>query len=63
MLPDYYTDPNTTLIRDFNAGKGPAFETIYNQYFPVIYRFCLSLIEKSDEAEDITQETFLKLFQ
>lgn len=58
-----YIESDTLLIRDFNAGKGAAFEAIYNKYFPTIYRFCFSLLERSEDAEDITQETFVKLFQ
>lgn len=38
------------------------FEELYLKYYEVIYRFSFRLTGISERAEDITQETFLKLY-
>ncbi len=38
------------------------FEKIYNQHFEKIYRFAYHLIGDQCQAEDITQETFVKFY-
>ncbi len=35
-----------------------SFEEIYSLYFKDIYRYVLSLCRNSEQAEEITQETF-----
>ena len=37
-----------------------SFEEIYSLYFKDIYRYVLSLCRNSEQAEEITQETFFK---
>lgn len=39
------------------------FKDIYNEYAPKIFRFCLGYINDRDKAQDITQETFLAVWQ
>ena len=36
------------------------FETIYNDYFNLVYKYLLSLTNNHDLAEELTQETFYK---
>lgn len=36
------------------------FEAMYNEYYRDVYRYVLSLLKNADEAEEITQETFVK---
>ena len=36
------------------------FEQIYNEYYRDVYYYSLSFIKNQNEAEEITQETFVK---
>lgn len=38
------------------------FDNAYNTYYRPIYTFTFSMLGNADEAEDISQETFLKLY-
>ena len=40
-----------------------AFEAIYKEYAPPVYRFLLSLSGSQDQAEELLQETFYQAFQ
>lgn len=39
------------------------FETFYTRYFPPAMRFAMSLLHDEEEARDIVQEAFLKLWE
>lgn len=39
------------------------FREIYNEYSPKIYRFCLGYLNDDDEAKDLTQETFIAVWE
>jgi RNA polymerase sigma-70 factor (ECF subfamily) len=39
------------------------FETLFQEYSDVIYRFCLFKTSSEDVAHDLTQETFLRLWK
>ena len=36
------------------------FETIYNDYFNLVYKYLLALTNNHDLSEELTQETFYK---
>lgn len=38
------------------------FEILYDRYAKVVYNKCLGFAKDSDEAQDLTQDVFLKLF-
>jgi RNA polymerase sigma-70 factor (ECF subfamily) len=38
------------------------FETLYQEYYPALYRFTYRMLGDDEEARDVTQETFVKLF-
>ena len=38
-----------------------SFEDVFNRYHERIYRYVLRLVHQPDEAEDLTQETFLRV--
>ena len=40
--------------------KPEAFEAVYAEYFPLIFRYAYSLCRSEPLAEDLAQETFLK---
>lgn len=47
-------------MNDVNENK--TFDTAYNTYYRPIYTFTFSMLGNADEAEDILQETFMKLY-
>ncbi|GAB4036095.1 RNA polymerase sigma factor [Spirosoma gilvum] len=38
------------------------FETLYNRYVGKVYKQCLSMTKDSEQAQDFTQDIFLKVF-
>jgi RNA polymerase sigma-70 factor (ECF subfamily) len=60
MTQDQVTDQELAyLIRN---GNMPAFDVIYKKYSVRIYSFVLGIIKSKDDAEDIVQEVFIKLW-
>jgi RNA polymerase sigma-70 factor (ECF subfamily) len=47
------------LVRDAQAGNSDAFEGIYGSFASRIYNFLYRLLGSREEAEDLTQQTFL----
>jgi len=52
---------NDVLFR-YKDGDYEAYSAIYNQYSPDIYRFLYNYIGNREDAEDLTIETFLRLY-
>ncbi len=50
------------IIIAFKGGDKAAFEKIFKQYHKRLYLFCFSLIKNKAEAENLTQDVFLKLW-
>jgi RNA polymerase sigma-70 factor (ECF subfamily) len=49
------------LVRRLHAGDAAAFDAAYERYAPRLYRFLLRLCKNREAAEDVLQETWLKL--
>ncbi len=58
-MPEERTDDE--LIKDYLSGKTKAFDELFNKYRSKLYPYILSLCLNTDEAEDIFQETFIKM--
>jgi RNA polymerase sigma-70 factor (ECF subfamily) len=41
----------------------PDFETVYAQYAPKVYRVCFGYLNDATQAQDLVQETFIKVWQ
>ncbi len=39
-----------------------AFEAIFTRYYPLVYRLAYRYVGQADEAEDITQEVFMRFY-
>ena len=50
-------------VRKFCNGDAGAYEAFYAAYGKRIYRFCYRLCANTMDAEDLTQEVFLAVFQ
>lgn len=55
--------PLETLILRCLKGDQTSYEAIYSQFAPGIYRLCYSLLLHKQDAEDVTQETFVYAFR
>ena len=51
------------LIGDLNKGSKGAFEKIFYRYHKRIYNFCLKMLPGPDDAEEITQDVFVALWE
>jgi RNA polymerase sigma factor (sigma-70 family) len=51
-----------TLIARFRQGDATAFNTVYNRHYSTLRYFSFRLISQKQEAEEITNDTFMKLF-
>jgi RNA polymerase sigma factor, sigma-70 family len=51
------------LLRDFHDGNEKAFEFIFHRYYKRLCLFCSSFVDESKEAEDITEDGFIRFWQ
>jgi RNA polymerase sigma-70 factor (ECF subfamily) len=59
--PEKQTD--TELFRLMSVGQPSALGILYNRYGSLVYRLALRILTNPQEAEDLTQEIFLHLWQ
>lgn len=50
------------LIHGCLAGRQPAMSQLVRRFHPAVYRRCVGLLGHHQDAEDVTQETFLRVF-
>ncbi len=51
------------IIAQAQQGDSGAFEWLFRQHSPQVYRLCLRMLKDKAEAEDLTQEVFLRVFR
>lgn len=51
------------LVTEFLKGKVKAFDLLYEQYSERLYRFAYMLLKNKEDALDIVQETFLRIWK
>jgi RNA polymerase sigma-70 factor (ECF subfamily) len=51
------------LIKGLKRGKRKAFNHLYATYASLFYTMCLRYAKSSQEAEDFTQEAFVRIFE
>jgi RNA polymerase sigma-70 factor (ECF subfamily) len=61
MIPQ--PDQIETLIEQCLKGSQAGFAGLYDLFSPGIYRLCYSLLLNREDAEDVTQETFVYAFK
>jgi RNA polymerase sigma-70 factor (ECF subfamily) len=50
------------LVEQILSGDQKAFDLLYETYFPRVYGFAFKRLRDAGEAEDVTQEVFLTVF-
>ena len=56
-------DPDQALLQGVLQGDRKAFETLVSRYQSKVYRLAMGLTHSSQDAEEILQEVFLKVYQ
>jgi RNA polymerase sigma-70 factor (ECF subfamily) len=51
------------LVRALRRGDAAAFETLYRRHCAVLYGLAFNLTRRASEAEELTQETFVRAWQ
>ena len=51
------------LIRAFKKGDTKAFENLFQKYHKKLYAFLFHLLHSKEDAEEIVQETFIKIWE
>ncbi len=54
---------DSATLRAFTGGEESGFNKVFEIFYPEICRFTHKLISNREEAQDITAETFVKLFR
>jgi len=60
---EYENLPDAELMVETRKGKTVAFEVLVNRYKKRAYYIALSLVGDHDEATDLSQETFVRIYQ
>ena len=55
--------PEEEIIRQAQQGNAGAFEQLYRRYSKRVYHLCIRMVNNEAEAEDLTQEAFLRVFR
>ena len=58
MYPD-----DRALIEAFRSGDEFAFVSLYNRYKGAVYAFCVKMLLDKSLAEDVVQDTFLRVYE
>jgi len=51
------------LFRAFTAGSREAYTTLYLKYRQRVYAYCLRVVSDSEEAQDLFQEVFVRVYE
>lgn len=51
------------LIKLLQEGDNAAFKVIVNQWKDMVYNTCLGMLQQVSDAEDVTQEVFVQVFE
>jgi RNA polymerase sigma factor (sigma-70 family) len=56
------TDQETNLVELLRAGDEKALSLLYDKYAPALYGVALKIVKREELAEDVLQETFIKIW-
>lgn len=51
-----------TVLNDFRQGKKEAYDQVYKSYAPGMFGICLRYTRCRDDAQDVLQESFIKVY-
>jgi len=56
-------DKERALVAEMRAGSADAFEDLMKRYQGLVYRTCFGYTRNRDDALDVTQEVFVKVYE
>lgn len=56
-------DSDIALVKRARDGDFSAFETLFERYRTLVFRFAYQMVPRRDDAEDIVQEAFVRAYQ
>ena len=56
------TDQETTIINKINDGDTQAFAVLVDRYKDLVFTLALRMLKNREEAEEVAQDTFIKVF-
>ncbi|HHT85598.1 MAG: RNA polymerase sigma factor [Bacillota bacterium] len=59
---EYVVDEDLALARKVSQGDEEAFEILYDRYYKQIYLHVSGMVKTREDAEDLTQEVFLRVY-
>jgi len=62
MKEDYKLLTDAQLTDKLDKRDHDAFEEIYRRYWPVLYNFARKMLQDNEQAKDIVQDAFTKLY-
>ena len=62
MKEDYKLLTDAQLTDKLDQRDHDAFEEIYRRYWPVLYNFARKMLQDNEQAKDIVQDAFTKLY-
>lgn len=63
MIPAATQDDDRILLQRFLAGDVGAFDQIFGRHEAYVYNICLGILNNPDDARDVTQDTFVKVYR
>lgn len=57
-----YSNKEDILLQKLAGGEQSAFQFIFNQHYRALCYFAFTIVDNEQEAEDLVQETFSKLW-
>src|SRR5437667_9485083 len=63
MSPTFTEETQPEAIRRAQEGDAAAFEYLYKANSKRVYSLCLRMLKNTSDAEDLTQQVFLRLFR
>lgn len=61
-MNNYETYLDADLLALCKCGDDEAFRTIYDRYWEALYRHAYRMLKNDEEARDVTQDTFIRLW-
>lgn len=62
-MPELFTLPEEELLSQLSVGNPAVLEILIRYYYPVLCRFAKKYLPDTSLAEDVTQESFIKLWK
>ena len=63
MRKTFYNQSDQTLVEDCLSGDAQAQQELYNKYVQAMYNVTVRMVNNSEDASDIIQEVFVKVFR